>query len=89
MSTFNEGDRVAWSHGFSTQHAPGSIVHASAVPTLDEQHPLYGEPGSGQLGTVLGVANDEGTYYEVQLDDSKDSVVLTEDELVKVHEPDA
>jgi hypothetical protein len=67
----------------------GSIVLAAAVPQLDKKHPLHGEPGTGQLGTIVGPANDEKTYWEVELDGGKKTVVLTEDELVRIQEEPA
>lgn len=89
MAAFNDGDRVAWHHSFATQHAGGSIVRAEAVPTLDKKHPLHGEPGTGQFGTVVGPGNTEGTWFEVQLDGEKKTCVLTQDEIVRIEEPEA
>jgi hypothetical protein len=86
VASFKNGDRVAWHHAFATQHAPGSIVHAPAVPSLDKKHPLHGEPGTGQLGTIVGPGNDEKTWWEVEFDGGKKTLVLTEDELVRIHE---
>lgn len=85
-AAFNKGDRVAWHHAFATQHAAGSIVRAEAVPQLPEKHPLRGDPGTGQFGTVIGPGNDEGTYWEIQLDGEKKSRILTEDEIVRIQE---
>lgn len=86
MAAFKKGDRVAWHHSFAAVHAAGSIVRAAAVPTLDKNHPLHGEPGTGQFGTVAAVANEEGTWFEVQLDGEKKPRVLTAEELVAVKE---
>lgn len=74
---FAKGDRIAWDHTFATQHAPGSIIRSEAID---------GQAPEAQLGKVVKVANDEGTYFEVQLDDAKkgETVTLTADELVKV-----
>jgi hypothetical protein len=72
---FAKGDRVAWSHSYATEHAAGSIVRAEVVEA---------KAPDAKLGTVKGVANDEGTYFEVLIDGDKDTTVLTEDELVKV-----
>lgn len=69
---FASGDRVCWDHAFSTQHATGSIIRESAVPD------------TGEVGTVVDVANEEGTWFEVDFDGRDDNVVLTADELVKV-----
>ncbi len=75
MAAFAVGDRVAWDHLYSTDHAAGSIIREEAVKA---------KAPSAKLGTVLKVANESGTHLEVQLDDESDSVVLTEDELVRV-----
>lgn len=70
-TAFKPGDKVAWHHVFATQHAPGSIIRASAAPD------------DAEIGEVLDVANDEGTYFTVKFKGGKERV-LTADELVKV-----
>lgn len=75
MAAFEKGDKVAWSHGYAVQHAEGSIVGRDVVEALAPD---------ASFGVVKKIANDEGTWFEVQLDGSKDTVVLTQDELVKV-----
>jgi len=69
MAAFEKGDKVAIG-GFATAHAAGSIIRADAVPE------------GTALGTVVGAANDEETWFTVKTDDG--DRVLTEDELVKV-----
>lgn len=73
--TFDSGDRVAWDHQYATQHASGSIIRTEAVAAQ--------APGA-QFGTVQGTANDEGTWFTVQLDGESEPRVLTGDEIVKV-----
>ncbi len=91
MAAFSKGDRVAWHHDLA-MHGEGSVIRESALPN------------DALLGTVLGPANDEKTWFEVELDrkpksapgydapleafSDKGFVVLTVDELVKVA-PDA
>ena len=75
MAAFDVGDRVAWDHLYSTDHAAGSVIREEAVKAK--------APGA-QIGTVTSVANEAGTHFEVVLDGESDSKVLTEDELVRV-----
>ncbi len=75
MAAFDVGDRVAWDHVYSTDHAPGSIIREEAVTAKAPE---------SQLGTVVKVANDAGTHYEVAIDGEPETWVLTEDELVKL-----
>lgn len=75
MAAFESGDRVAWDHLYSTDHAAGSVIREEAVRAKAPE---------AKLGTVLGVANDVGTHFEVQIDGESDSVVLTDEELVRV-----
>lgn len=74
-AAFAKGDRVAWDHVFSTDHAAGSIVREEAVAA---------KAPNARFGVVQGTANDEGTWFEVLLDGDKTPTTLTEDELVKV-----
>lgn len=85
MTTFKKDDKVVWHHTFATQHASGSIVRESAIPVLDKDHPEFGDPGTGQIGTIVDKANDAGTWWEVKFDDDN-TKILTNDELVKVAE---
>lgn len=73
MAAFKAGDRVAWSHSFATMFAEGSIVTAETVEAFDKD---------AKIGKVKKVANDEGTYFDVEVGDK--TVTLTADELVKV-----
>lgn len=73
--TFAKQDRVLWSHSEATKHATGSILRGSVAESV----------GDGLLGTVLDVANDEGTYFTVELDDGR-TLDLTSEEIVKVDE---
>lgn len=68
------GSRVAWNHAFG-MHAPESVILAESVPA--------GSP----VGTVVGDANDSGSWLEVQIDGEKATRVLTIDELVRISEP--
>jgi hypothetical protein len=79
LTYFDKGDRVAWSHVVATEHGQKSVMRAVAVLAKD---------GAAQLGTVIGPANDVGTWWEVHLDGTPDdaSRVLTKDELVRVEE---
>lgn len=88
-AAFKKGDRVAWHHGYATQFAPETVVLASAVPVFDRKHPFHGDPGTGQFGTIVAAGNDEGTWWEVQLDAEKKSRVLTTDELVQIREDES
>lgn len=72
-ATFQPGDLVAWDHAVATEHAPGSIVRASVVIARSRD---------ALFGVVKGVANEEGTWFDVEFEGG--SKVLTEDELVKV-----
>lgn len=76
-AAFAKGDRVAWSHMVAVQHAPGSIVYASTMTALAPDV---------KFGTVKAVANDEGTWFDVLIDDAKEPITLTADELVKVND---
>lgn len=76
MADFAVGDRVYWSHNFSTMHGAGSVVTADAAVA-------FGTPDD-KFGTIVAVANDEGTYFEVKFEDDSENMVLTNDELVKV-----
>ena len=75
--SFAAGDRVAWDHGYATDHADGSVVRAEAVAAKAPQ---------ALFGTVQDPApsNPEGTYYHVLLDGAQEPKELTSDELVKV-----
>jgi hypothetical protein len=64
------GDRVAWSHQVYMHH-PESVIYADAAPA------------GSVFGTITGVANTEGTWFEVALDDDR-AMVLTADELVRI-----
>ena len=77
MSYFDVGDRIAWSHVVAPDHGQKSVIRASAVLAKD---------ALAQLGTVIGPANDVDTWWEVTLDGSENSRVLTKDELVRVEE---
>lgn len=74
VAAFAVGDRVAWSHAYATDHAMGSIVKTDVVGAKDP---------TATYGTVTAIANDEGTYFDVEFDDGE-AMTLTEDELVKV-----
>lgn len=74
MAAFEVGDRVAWDHEEATKHADGSIVREDAFKA---------NAPAARFGAVLAVANDEGTWFDVKLDDGTD-ITLTADELVKV-----
>lgn len=80
-AAFQPGDRVAWSHGYAAQFPAGVVVYATAVPQGDP-----GQPGTGQFGTVVGPGNEQGTWWDVQVDGEKSVRTLTMDELVKVKE---
>lgn len=82
MSAFEKGDRVAWSHEEATKHADGSILRASVLGDPGD------EPGSGQRGNIVDAANEEGTWWEVQLDGDDETRILTSDELVRIVEED-
>lgn len=86
---FKLGDRVTWHHLYAAQFAPETVVRAEAVPQLPEDHPDLGDPGTGQFGTIVAQANEKGTWWEVSLDNAKDGEtrVLTNDELVRISEP--
>lgn len=73
--SFAAGDRVAWDHAYATQHGEGSIILAEAAAAQ--------APGV-RFGTVQDVANQEGTWFSVQLDGESELRVLTGDEIVKV-----
>lgn len=75
--SFAAGDRVAWDHGYATDHADGSVVRAEAVAAKAPQ---------ALFGTVQepAPANAEGSYWNVLLDGAQEPKVLTSDELVKV-----
>lgn len=70
MSKFIEGDTVAWCHRLGALHAAGSILKISAVPE--------GVP----VGTIVSLANERGTWLNVEFDN--ETRTLTEDELVRV-----
>lgn len=76
MSYFTAGDRVAWSHVVAPEHGAKSIVRASVVLARDP---------STLLGTIVG-PGEVATWWEVRLDGSDDTRVLTKDELVRVEE---
>lgn len=87
---FAIGDRVAWSHQLAPQHAEGSLLKYAALP-----------PGT-PVGTVIGPANEAGSWFEVLIDTEHQAhpavlgasethpdpeiLVLTEDELLRVAE---
>jgi hypothetical protein len=71
---FKKDDHVAWSTTLAPQHGEGSVLQRTSVASQD--------PGA-RLGTVTGVANDEGTYYTVDFGKGEKRV-LTADELVRV-----
>ncbi len=75
MAAFSVGDRVAWDHLYSTDHAVGSVIREEAVRAK--------APGA-KIGTVVAVANEPGTHFEVGFEDEPETRVLTEDELVRV-----
>ena len=77
MSAFEKCDRIAWSHAVATEHGSKSVLRAQAVTARD---------GAAQFGTVVGAANDSGTWWEVQLDGASETRVLTRDEIVRVEE---
>jgi hypothetical protein len=76
MAEFEKGDRVAWSQVVAGMFPGGVTVTLAAVTAND--------PGA-QVGTVQGTANDEETYFDVDLDDG-DTLTLTGEEIVKVSE---
>lgn len=50
--------------------------------SVGEQVIWQKDPGVQQLGEVVGIENDEGTYLRVKLDDGKEKV-LTFEELMR------
>lgn len=85
-AVFKKGDRVAWHHTYASQFAPGTVIRAEHVisKSLPPDHPLFGEPGSGQFGTVT---EGDGFLWDVLLDGTEEPRTLTADELVRIEEP--
>jgi hypothetical protein len=73
------GTHVLWSHVIAPDHSEKSVL------VLTEG--LVGKDPDCRLGTIVAVANEEGTYFNVELD-SGITRVLTNDELVEVEVPD-
>lgn len=88
---FSVGDKIAWSHETATMFAQGAVLTKDAVVALSRDP----EAETPRFGEVIAIMNEEGTAFEVRLDDiGKDEKAhgfdgpsvrtLTADELVKV-----